>query len=32
MAGLAPDLTQMHWPALSLAKVEARLTAPGMPF
>ena len=32
MAGLAPHLTHMHWPALSLAEVEARLTAPGMPF
>jgi len=32
MAGLAPDLTHIHWPALSLAEVEARLTAPGMPF
>ena len=32
MAGLASDLTHSLWPALSLGEVEARLTAPGMPF
>ncbi|MBB4617418.1 class I adenylate-forming enzyme family protein [Sphingomonas abaci] len=32
MVGLALDQLAPCWPALSLAEVEARLTAPGMPF